>query len=69
MRDLLARTLCADDDRVVTSAEAAWLDSLDAVVTAPEHHTVMLENDRVRVLDARVPAVAVVEPKDSSAGV
>jgi len=33
-----------------------WPDSLDAVVAAPEHHSVLLENDRVRVLDARVEA-------------
>jgi hypothetical protein len=33
-----------------------WPDSLDAVVAAPEHHSVILENDRVRVLDARVEA-------------
>ena len=31
-----------------------WADELDAVVAAPEHHTVVLENDRVRVLVARV---------------
>jgi quercetin dioxygenase-like cupin family protein len=29
-------------------------DPLDAMVAAPEHHRVLLENDRVRVLDARV---------------
>ena len=69
MRDLLARTLCAADDRVVTSAEVEWLDSPDVVVAAPEHHTAMFDNDRVRVLDARVPPVAVVELKGSSAGV
>jgi hypothetical protein len=33
-----------------------WPDSLDAVVAAPEHHSVVLENVRVRVLDARVDA-------------
>ena len=33
-----------------------WPDSLDAVVAAPEHHSVVLENDRVRVLEARVEA-------------
>jgi hypothetical protein len=33
-----------------------WPDSLDAVVAAPEHHSVLLENDRVRVLAARVEA-------------
>ncbi len=32
-----------------------WPDSLDALV-APEHHSVLLENDRVRVLEARVEA-------------
>jgi hypothetical protein len=31
-----------------------WPDDLDAAVAAPEHHSVLLENDRVRVLDARV---------------
>lgn len=31
-----------------------WPDSLDAVVAAPDHHSVLLENDRVRVLEARV---------------
>ncbi len=29
-------------------------DPLDAVVAAPEHHAVLFENARVRVLDARV---------------
>ena len=33
-----------------------WPDSLDAAVAAPEHHSVLLENDRVRVLVARVEA-------------
>jgi hypothetical protein len=31
------------------------LDSTDAVATAPENHKVILENDQVRVLEARVP--------------
>ena len=30
-------------------------DSTDAVAAAPEHHKVILENDAVRVLEARVP--------------
>src|SRR5579862_2040747 len=30
-------------------------DSTDAVAAAPEHHKVILENDSVRVLEARVP--------------
>jgi hypothetical protein len=28
--------------------------TLDAVVAVPDHHAVLFENDRVRVLDARV---------------
>ena len=31
-----------------------WPESLDAVVAAPEHHAVLLENERVRVLETRV---------------
>ena len=31
-----------------------WPESLDAVVSAPEHHRVLFENEHVRVLDARV---------------
>jgi hypothetical protein len=30
------------------------LDPLDAMTAAPEHHRILLENDRVRVLDAYV---------------
>lgn len=32
-----------------------WADSLDAVVAAPAHHSVLLENEQVRVLDTRIP--------------
>jgi hypothetical protein len=32
-----------------------WPDSLDAVAAAPEYHRIVLENDRVRVLDTRIP--------------
>ena len=31
-----------------------WNDSLDALVAAPGHHSVLLENDGVRVLETRV---------------
>ena len=31
-----------------------WPPELDAVVAAPKHHVVMLENDDVRVLDTRI---------------
>jgi hypothetical protein len=33
-----------------------WPDSLDAVIAAPKHHRLVLENDRVRVLDTRIAA-------------
>jgi mannose-6-phosphate isomerase-like protein (cupin superfamily) len=33
---------------------AETLPALDAVVAAPEHHRVLLENERVRVLDTRI---------------
>lgn len=32
-----------------------WPDALDAVAAAPEYHRVVLENDRVRVIDTRIP--------------
>jgi hypothetical protein len=37
-------------------AEWPWPDSLDAVIAAPQYHRLVLENDRVRVLDTRIPA-------------
>lgn len=33
----------------------AWPDELDALQAAPAHHTLLMENDRVRVLDTRIP--------------
>ena len=36
------------------SAAWPWPESLDAVMSAPRHHTVLFENDRVRVLDTRI---------------
>lgn len=32
-----------------------WPDSLDALAAAPDHHRLLLENDRVRVLEVRIP--------------
>ncbi len=40
------------------SEPASWPDALDALVTSKEHHTSLLENEFVRVLDARIPAGA-----------
>jgi mannose-6-phosphate isomerase-like protein (cupin superfamily) len=31
-----------------------WPESLEAMTAAPGHHTVLLENDQVRVLDTRI---------------
>jgi hypothetical protein len=31
-----------------------WPDELDALVAAPEHHTLLLENDLVRVIDTLI---------------
>ena len=31
-----------------------WASSLDALIAAPEFHTVLLENERVRVLQVRI---------------
>jgi hypothetical protein len=32
-----------------------WPDSLDALSAAPQHHTLLLDNDHVRVLETRIP--------------
>src|SRR5580658_4252137 len=37
-----------------------WPDSLDALMAAPKHHQLVLDNERVRVLDTRIPAGDVV---------
>jgi hypothetical protein len=31
-----------------------WPDSLDAVIAAPNHHKLMFENERVRILEVRI---------------
>ena len=41
-------------------AEWPWPDSFDAVIAAPQYHRLVLENDRVRVLDTRIPAGEIV---------
>jgi hypothetical protein len=43
------------EDFVSAHAEPwPWPDSLDAVVAAPDHHKLMFENERVRVLEVRI---------------
>jgi hypothetical protein len=40
-----------------TTAKAwEWPDSLDALVAAPKHHHLLLENERVRVVHTHIPA-------------
>lgn len=41
-------------------SEGPWPAELDAVTAAPAHHRVLLENDRVRVLETRI------EPGDTT---
>ena len=42
------------------AASWPWPDELDAMIAAPGFHTVLFEDDRVRVLDGRVPPGATV---------
>jgi hypothetical protein len=44
----------------ITSPAWPWPDDLDAMVAAPGFHTILFEDDRVRVLDGRVPPGATV---------
>jgi quercetin dioxygenase-like cupin family protein len=37
-----------------------WPESLDALTAAPRHHKLVLDNERVRVLDTRIPPGEVV---------
>lgn len=37
-----------------TNTPATWSDSLDAVAAAPKNHKIVLENDKVRVLEVTV---------------
>jgi hypothetical protein len=32
-----------------------WADELDALIAAPNHHKLVFENERMRVLDTRIP--------------
>ena len=41
-------------DTEKSELEQEWPDALDAMVAAPDHHEVVLENERVRVLDSRI---------------
>ena len=43
-----------------TTPSWPWPDSLDALTAAPAHHTLLLENDRVRVIHTHIPPGALV---------
>jgi hypothetical protein len=36
--------------------EWPWPPELDALIAAPRHHRLILENERIRLLDTRIPA-------------
>lgn len=38
------------------ATDEQWDDALDALVAAPEHHTLLWENERVRVIETHIPA-------------
>ena len=40
---------------VTAPAPWPWPDSLDALAAAPEHHRLLFEDARVRVIDTRIP--------------
>lgn len=39
----------------MTAADRAWPEALDALVAAPDHHTLLFETASVRVLDTKIP--------------
>jgi len=49
----------AGEDRVTFAGAGQpswpWPDSLDALIAAPDHHRLLLENDDVRVLEVHIP--------------
>jgi hypothetical protein len=42
------------DPREPNTSAGPWPASLDALRAAPRHHTLLLENDRVRVVETRI---------------
>ncbi len=42
------------DAKNINEAKQEWLESFDVLIAAPEHHEVLLENERVRILDSRI---------------
>ena len=48
------RNLTTGAEAAHAAPPCAWSNALDAVVAAPQNHRVLLENDKVRVLDVTV---------------
>jgi quercetin dioxygenase-like cupin family protein len=44
-----------EQDVAAVSEPWPWSSSLDALVSAPQYHRLMYENERVRVLEVRIP--------------
>ena len=42
------------DTKSIDSTGQAWPEQLDALIAAPDHHFLLLENERVRVLETRI---------------
>lgn len=42
------------------ASEWPWPDALDALTAAPDHHKLLFENERVRLLEVRIPPGAFV---------
>jgi len=59
-RAALPTSNSSNDTGTGSAGSWPWPDSLDAVVAAPQYHRIVLENDRVRVLDTRIPAGEIV---------
>ena len=53
-------TKTLNEAKTVTSIQWPWPSTLDALQAAPRHHRLLYENDRVRVLEVRIPRGEVV---------
>lgn len=51
----MTESALSSQDVAASAADGSWPDALDALVAAPDHHTLLFENATVRVLDTRIP--------------
>jgi|SRR5262244_706274 len=49
------KNVTMSENTVAQQQSWPWPDSLDAIIAAPEYHHMLFENERVRVLDVRIP--------------